>query len=150
MTSPLAKKILYLKRKKISYKVTKTQKLRGKKMKITMREIDEQFTQMVAEKLANGFEIYTKPMRGSQGEIAKITFKKDEKYYVLFLDQISFEQNFMDCYRICFAEASENYKGCDTLWLSQAKPIKKNFFYIGKYSRIYTTLEEAEKTYEEA
>lgn len=52
-------------------------------------EINKIFSATVAQKLAEGFTIYTNTMAGSQGEIAFVNFIKDGKHYALTLDRES-------------------------------------------------------------
>ena len=88
-------------------------------------DINKKFSEAVAEKLANGFQICCNTMSGSQGEIAHVNFINAEgDHYTLMLDQcpsLGSEKIWLDRLVITWAKSKElkgdfNGRTCVTFW----------------------------------
>ena len=88
-------------------------------------DINKKFSEVVAEKLANGFQICCNTMSGSQGEIAHVNFiSSDGDHYTLMLDQcpsLASEKIWLERLVITWAKSKElkgdfNGRTCVTFW----------------------------------
>ena len=88
-------------------------------------DINKKFSEAVAEKLANGFQICCNTMSGSQGEIAHVNFINAEgDHYTLMLDQcpsLGSEKIWLHRLVITWAKSKElkgdfNGRTCVTFW----------------------------------
>jgi hypothetical protein len=124
------------------------------------KAIDKIFTQVLTEKLSTGkYIIASEPMKGHQGEVAKVCLQDVEtkKFYVLYLmnedgrlwglkDEGYRKPENWDRRELIWAEAEDGYRENDTLWLDRCKKIEvKQFFKIGgRYSSDwFGTLDDA-------
>lgn len=113
----------------------------------TLNAAEKAFSDKTAELLNQGYQVMPCAMGGHQGEIAKITFTKDNRFFVLFLT--SCERSFKthpNC-KLIFAEAPADYTpgyGLNVLWLDHSTPIETITFYeLGEaHSNHWTTDKE--------
>jgi hypothetical protein len=103
---------------------------------------EKEFTAQVARLIAAGYTIAVHPMCGHQGEIAKVCFEKDGKYYALYLTNeynhdIPSPENPGDEVRIIFGYAPGDYgEPYSTMWLKNVSEIERRTFYIiGGYNK---------------
>lgn len=87
----------------------------------TKEELDQIFSEKVAELLKKGYIIYTDKMAGSQGEIAKVIFRKDGEIYALFMDSyhVDYDNRYGEEIRINFGKfPGESWS---IVWLNQVE-----------------------------
>lgn len=105
---------------------------------------DKAFTAKVAQLIAEGYTIASAPMGGSQGEMAKVCFSKDGKFYALYLSHVTYSHwswyddaipdedkgEPWDTVDLVFGEAEPGYHGSETMWLNHLQEISREKFYI--------------------
>ncbi len=100
-------------------------------------EINAIFSAKVAEFLANGYQINTNTMGGSQGEIAKVDFRKGTELIRVMLDRKTIFKDHFSCDGIiltvgrCIDPYAINAKGFSdiTIWNSHLEVIEERTFY---------------------
>lgn len=114
----------------------------------TLNITEKAFSDKTAELLNQGYQVLPCAMSGHQGEVAKITFTKDNRYFVLFLTSRQWGFKTMPHCDLIFAEAPADYvpgHGMgNTLWIDHSTPIETITFYeLGEsYSNHWTTDKE--------
>ena len=103
---------------------------------------EKEFTAQVARLIAAGYTIAVHPMGGSQGEIAKVCFEKDGKYYALYLtnefnDDGATPEKPGDAVHMIFGSASGDYGAPQSImWLKNLFEIERRTFHIiGGYNK---------------
>ena len=115
----------------------------------TAEELNQIFSDKATELLRKGYTIDLAGMAGSQGEIGKIIFKKNNTFYALVMENKSrCDGRYSDVYTIWFGKYTEdttNMRPLDTwntLWLNKFEASWKQEF-VKISDNYYTTVEEA-------
>lgn len=85
-------------------------------------DLDKVFSDKVSELLSKGYMISTSTMAGTEGEIAKLHFKKDGKLFILLMDKTLkgvLDNKYAWKIRICFGEYTGDLR-YGTIWNEQA------------------------------
>ena len=88
----------------------------------TRDELDKIFSDKTAELLRKGYTIYTAAMSGSQGEIAKVVFKRNDKVYILKMEDkhnFDFHGIYSDFCVISFGEYTGDTRYDRTVWIDR-------------------------------
>lgn len=118
----------------------------------TLNAAEKAFSDKAAELLNQGYQVLPCGMSGHQGEVAKITFTKNNRFFVLYLKERKWSFNTIPSCKLIFAEAENGYEpGHGTghaLWIDRATIIETTTFYeLGdNYSNRWT----ADKEFAEA
>lgn len=113
--------------------------------------ITKMFNEKTAELLAQGYSLYLDGMSGHQGEIGKVAFTKNNRYFMLVAHAVKYSSNGPDTCVVEFGEAAEGFRPGDTFWISDLRNSEKTTFYaMGDSRRCYFTADkaEAEEAYE--
>lgn len=119
-------------------------------------DINKKFSEAVAEKLANGFQICCNTMSGSQGEIAHVNFiSSDGDHYTLTLDQrpcLGSEKIWLDQLVITWAKSKElkgdfNGRTCVIFWRGEnyVEVIEQKFYWKVSENYFVDSKEEAKR-----
>ena len=122
----------------------------------TAEELNQIFSDKAAELIAKGYTIDLAGMAGSQGEIGKIVFKKDNTFYALVMESKSSysDGKYTDRYVIWFGKYTEDTSNMSplnhwstTLWLNKFEATWTMTF--AKITNNYFVTEEAVKAMNE-
>lgn len=123
----------------------------------TLNAAEKAFSDKTAELLNQGYQVLPCAMSGSQGEVAKITFTKDNRYFVLFLTSRQRGLIGPSHCELIFAVAPADYfpgHGIgNTFWIDRAIPVETITFYeLGETHSNYWTADKkfAEACYQKA
>lgn len=115
----------------------------------TAEELNQLFSDKATELLRKGYTIDLAGMAGSQGEVGKIIFKKNNTFYALVMENKSrCDGRYSDVYTIWFGkyiEDTSNMRPLDTwntLWLNKFEASWEQEF-VKISDNYYTTVEEA-------
>lgn len=114
----------------------------------TLNAAEKAFSDKAAELLNQGYQVLPCGMSDLQGEVAKITFTKNNRFFVLYLKSGKWGRNTIPQCKLIFAEAEKGYvpgHGMDNaFWIGNATVIETTTFYeLGKaYSNHWTTDKE--------
>lgn len=119
-------------------------------------DINKKFSEVVAEKLANGFQIFCNTMSGSHGEIAHVNFiSSDGDHYTLTLDKrpcLGSEKIWLDQLVITWAKSKElkgdfNGRTCVTFRRSEnyVEVIEQQFYWKVSENYFVDSKEEAKR-----
>ena len=115
----------------------------------TAEELNQIFSDKATELLRKGYTIDLAGMAGSQGEVGKIIFKKNNTFYALVMENKSrCDGRYSDVYTIWFGkyiEDTTNMRPLDTwntLWLNKFEASWEQEF-VKISDNYYTTVEEA-------
>ena len=119
-------------------------------------DINKKFSEAVAEKIANGFQICCNTMPGSQGEIAHVNFINAEgDHYTLMLDQrpsFGDEEIWLDQLVITWAKSKElkgdfNGRTCVTFCIGEnyVEVISQQFYWKVSENYFVDSKEEAKR-----
>ena len=107
--------------------------------------ITKMFNEKTAELLAQGYSIYLEGMCGHQGEIGKLAFTKNNRYFMLVAHAVKYSDNGPDTCVVEFGEAAKDFRPGDTFWISGLRNSEKTTFYaMGNSRRCYFTADKAE------
>ena len=113
--------------------------------------ITKMFNEKTAELLAQGYSLYLEGMCGHQGEMGKLTFTKNNRYFMLVAHAVKYSSDVPDTCVVEFGEAAKDFRPGDTFWISGLRNSEKTTFYaMGDSRRCYFTADKAaaEKAYE--
>ena len=113
--------------------------------------ITKMFSEKTAELLAQGYSIYLEGMQGHQGEIGKVAFTKNNRYFMLVAHAVKYSSDGPDTCIVEFGEAAKDFRPGDTFWISNLRNSEKTTFYaMGDSRRCYFTTDKAaaEEAYE--
>lgn len=113
--------------------------------------ITKMFNEKTAELLAQGYSLYLEGMCGHQGEIGKVAFTKNNRYFMLVAHAVKYFLNGPDTCVVEFGEAAKGFKPGYTFCISELRNSENTTFYaMGDSSRCYFTADKAaaEKAYE--
>ena len=114
--------------------------------------ITKMFNEKTAELLAQGYSLYLDGMCGHQGEIGKVAFTKNNRYFMLVAHAVKYSLNGPDTCVVEFGEAAKGFKPGDTFWISELRNSEKKitFYAMGDSRRCYFTADKAaaEEAYE--
>ena len=113
--------------------------------------ITKMFNEKTAELLAQGYSLYLDGTCGHQGEIGKLAFTKNNRYFMLVAHAVKYSIDGPDTCIVEFGEAAEGFKPGDTFWISGLRNSEKTTFYaMGDSRRCYFTADKAaaEEAYE--
>ena len=113
--------------------------------------ITKLFNEKTAELLAKGYSIYLEGMCGHQGEIGKLAFTKNNRYFMLVAHAVKYSNDGPDTCIVEFGEAAKDFRPGDTFWISNLRNSEKTTFYaMGDSRRCYFTTDKAaaEEAYE--
>lgn len=113
--------------------------------------ITKMFNEKTAELLAQGYSLYLDGMCGHQGEIGKVAFTKNNRYFMLVAHAVKYSIGGPDTCVVEFGEAAEGFRPGDTFWISDLRNSEKTTFYaMGNSSHCYFTADKAaaEEAYE--
>ena len=106
--------------------------------------ITKMFNEKTAELLAQGYSLYLDGMCGHQGEIGKVAFTKNNRYFMLVAHDAKYSDNGPDTCVVEFGEAAEDFRPGDTFWISGLRNSEKTPFYaMGDSRRCYFTADKA-------
>lgn len=106
--------------------------------------ITKMFNEKTAELLAQGYSLYLEGMCGHQGEIGKVAFTKNNRYFMLVAHAVKYSIDGPDTCIVEFGEAAEGFRPGDTFWISRLHNSEKTTFYaIGDSSHCYFTADKA-------
>lgn len=118
----------------------------------TLNAAEKAFIDKTAELLNQGYQVLPCAMSGNQGEAAKITFIKDNHYFVLFLTRRQWGFIGPAHCELIFAVAPADYVPSDgignPLWIDQAIPVETITFY--ELSDAHSNYWTADKKFAEA
>ena len=113
--------------------------------------ITKLFNEKTAELLAQGYSLYLEGMCGHQGEIGKLAFTKNNRYFMLVAHAVKYSNDGPDTCIVEFGEAAKDFRPGDTFWISDLRHSEKTTFYsMGDSRRCYFTTDKAaaEEAYE--
>lgn len=113
--------------------------------------ITKVFNEKTAELLAQGYSLYLEGMQGHQGEIGKVAFTKNNRYFMLVAHAVKYSSDGPDTCIVEFGEAAKDFRPGDTFWISNLRNSEKTTFYsMGDSRRGYFTADKAaaEEAYE--
>lgn len=106
--------------------------------------INKMFNEKTAELLAHGYSIYLEGMCGLQGEIGKVTFTKNNRYFMLVAHAVKYSIGGPDTCIVEFGEAAEDFRPGDTFWIYDLRNSEKTTFYaMGDSRHCYFTADKA-------
>lgn len=106
--------------------------------------ITKMFDEKTAELLAQGYSIFLDGMRGHQGEIGKVAFTKNNRYFMLVAHAVKYSMSSPDTCVVEFGEAAKGFRPGDTFWISELRNSEKTTFYaMGDERRCYFTADKA-------
>ena len=106
--------------------------------------ITKMFNEKTAELLAQGYSLYLDGMCGHQGEIGKVAFTKNNRYFMLVAHAIHQPTIGIATCVVEFGEAAEDFRPGDTFWISGLRNSEKTTFYaMGDSSHCYFTADKA-------
>ena len=117
---------------------------------MTYKDINNRFTQIVAEYIAQGYTFNTSSMGGSQGEIANIDLTNGKEIIRILVDNFHDWRESVEGVKIIIGKSTDNVRPHsgelhETVWNSHLEIIRTEIFYkISRYSNFYGTKEEAE------
>ena len=117
---------------------------------MTYRDINNRFTEIVAEYIAKGYTFNTSSMGGSQGEIANIDLTNGKEIIRVVVSSFNNWRENVEGVDISIGKSTDNvhpHSGQlhETVWNSHLEIIHTEYFYrISRYSNFYGTREEAE------
>lgn len=107
--------------------------------------ITKMFNEKTAELLAQGYSLYLEGMCGHQGEIGKVAFTKNNRYFMLVAHAVKYSNDGPDTCVVEFGEAAKGFRPGDTFWISDLRNSEKTTFYtMGDSRRCYFTADKAE------
>ena len=113
--------------------------------------ITKMFNEKTAELLAQGYSIYLDGMCGHQGEMGKLTFTKNNRYFMLVAHAVKYSSDVPDTWIAELGEAAKDFRPGDTFWISGLRNSEKTTFYaMGDSRHCYFTADKAaaEEAYE--
>ena len=106
--------------------------------------ITKMFNEKTAELLAQGYSIYLDGMGGHQGEIGKVAFTKNNRYFMLVAHAVKYYTDGPNTCVVEFGEAAKGFRPGDTFWISDLRNSEKTTFYaMGNSRRCYFTADKA-------
>lgn len=117
---------------------------------MTYKDINNRFTELVAEYIAKGYTFNTSSMGGSQGEIANIDLTNGKEIIRVVVSSFNNWRENVEGVEISIGKSTDNvhpHSGQlhETVWNSHLEIIHTEYFYrISRYSNFYGTREEAE------
>lgn len=106
--------------------------------------ITKMFNEKTAELLSQGYSLYLEGMCGHQGEIGKVAFTKNNRYFMLVAHAVKYYIDGPDTCIVEFGEAAEDFKPGDTFWISGLRNSEKTTFYaMGDSRHCYFTADKA-------
>lgn len=107
--------------------------------------ITKMFNEKTAELLAQGYSLFLEGMTGHQGEIGKVAFTKNNRYFMLVAHAVKYSwSSGPNTCVVEFGEAAEGFRPGDTFWISELRNSEKTTFYaMGDTSRCYVTADKA-------
>ena len=116
-------------------------------------EINQRYTDLVANYIATGYHFNTATMSGSQGEIARVDLTNGTEIITIYIESFSDWSGVNDLkgVQICIAHVSQQdelipdcHEGYRTLWLSHAEvEYRERYYQVGRDANWYVTEEEA-------
>ena len=106
--------------------------------------ITKMFDEKTAELLAQGYSLFLDGMCGHQGEIGKVAFTKNGRYFMLVAHAVKYSIDGPDTCIVEFGEAAEDFRPGDTFWISGLRNSEKTTFYsMGDSRHCYFTADKA-------
>lgn len=106
--------------------------------------ITKMFNEKTAELLAQGYSLYLDGMCGHQGEIGKVAFTKNNRYFMLVAHAVKYSISGPNTCVVEFGEAAKGFRPNDTFWISDLRNSEKTTFYaMGDERRCYFTADKA-------
>lgn len=106
--------------------------------------ITKVFNEKTAELLAQGYSLYLDGMCGHQGEIGKVAFTKNNRYFMLVAHAVKYSISGPNACVVEFGEAAKGFRPSDTFWISDLRNSEKTTFYaMGDERRCYFTADKA-------
>lgn len=113
--------------------------------------ITKMFNEKTAELLNQGYSLFLEGMSGHQGEIGKVAFTKNNRYFMLVAHEVKYSwSSGPNTCVVEFGEAAEGFRPGDTFWISELRNSEKTTFYaMGDTPRCYFTADKtaAEEAY---
>lgn len=107
--------------------------------------ITKMFNEKTAELLAQGYSLYLDSMCSPQGEIGKVAFTKNNRYFMLVAHAVKYSIDGPATCVVEFGEAAENFRPGSPFWISDLRNSEKTTFYaMGDDRRCYFTADKAE------
>lgn len=107
--------------------------------------ITKMFNEKTAELLSQGYSLYLDGMCGHQGEIGKVAFTKNNRYFMLVAHAVKYSISGPNTCVVEFGEAAKGFRPGDTFWISDLRNSEKTTFYaMGDERRCYFTADKAE------
>lgn len=116
-------------------------------------EINQRYTDLVANYITAGYHFNTITMSGSQGETARVDLTNGTEILTIYLESFSewSGDNDLKGVQICIAHVGQqdelipdSHEGYRTLWLSHAEvEYRERYYQVGRDSNWYVTEEEA-------
>lgn len=117
---------------------------------MTYKDINNRFTEIVAEYIAKGYTFNTSSMGGSQGEIANIDLTNGKEIIRVVVSSFNNWRENVEGVEISIGKSTDNVRPHsgqlhETVWNSHLEIIHTEYFYkISRYGNFYGTREEAE------
>lgn len=118
-------------------------------------EINQRFTDLVANYITAGYHFNTATMSGSQGELARVDLTNDTEIITIYIESFSdwSGENDLKGVQICIAKVgaqdeliSNSHENFRTLWLSHAEvEYRERFYQVGRDANWYVTESEAKE-----
>lgn len=106
--------------------------------------ITKMFNEKTAELLAQGYSLFLEGMSGHQGEMGKVAFTKNNRYFMLVAHAVKYSWSGPDTCVVEFGEAAEDFSPGRTFWISELRNSEKTTFYaIGNERSCYFTADKA-------
>lgn len=116
-------------------------------------EVNQRYTELVANYITAGYHFNTATMSGSQGEIARVDLTNGTEIITIYIESFSDWSgvNELKGVQICIAHVSQQdelipdcHEGYRTLWLSHAEvEYRERYYQVGRDANWYVTEEEA-------
>ena len=116
-------------------------------------EVNQRYTDLVANYITAGYHFNTATMSGSQGEIARVDLTNGTEIITIYIESFSdwSGENDLKGVQICIAHVSQQdeltpdcHEGYRTLWLSHAEvEHRERYYQVGRDANWFVTEEEA-------
>lgn len=106
--------------------------------------ITKMFDEKTAGLLAQGYSLFLDGVSGPQGEICKVAFTKNNRYFMLVAHAVKYSWNGPNTCVVEFGEAAEGFRPGDTFRISELRNSEKTTFYaMGNEHSCYFTTDKA-------
>lgn len=117
---------------------------------MTYKDINNRYSEIIAEYIGKGYTINTSTMGGSQGEIANIDLTDGTEIIRILVESFSDWREGLEGVKIVIGRSTDDIRPntdqlLATIWNSHLEIVRTEYYYkISRYGSFYCTKEEAE------